>query len=77
MKPNEIGVFEAKTHLSDLLRRVAGGETFLLTNRGQPVAELRPAPENKSPLVRGCANRKGFWMADDFDAPLDDMQDYM
>ena len=39
----EIGSFEAKTHFSDLLRRVTrGGERFVVTIRGKPVAILGP-----------------------------------
>lgn len=43
-----IGSFEARTHFSDLLRRVEnGGERFVLTVRGKPVAVLGPvAVEN-------------------------------
>jgi prevent-host-death family protein len=37
-----IGAFEAKTHLSHLLERVAKGERILITNRGKPVAMLVP-----------------------------------
>ncbi len=38
-----IGSFEARTHFSDLLRRVErGGERFVLTVRGKPVAVLGP-----------------------------------
>jgi prevent-host-death family protein len=38
----EIGAFEAKTHLSELLAAVEAGEAFTITRRGKPVAELRP-----------------------------------
>ncbi|HET6569009.1 MAG TPA: type II toxin-antitoxin system prevent-host-death family antitoxin [Rhodothermales bacterium] len=38
-----VGVHQAKTHLSDLLRRVEAGETVVIMRRGEPVAELRPA----------------------------------
>lgn len=37
-----IGAFEAKTHLSDLLRRVSEGETIEITKRGIPIAVLTP-----------------------------------
>ena len=77
MKANEIGVFDAKSHLSELSRRVKAGESFILTNRGEQVAELRPIPGSRKPLSRGCAKHKGFWMADDFDAPLEDFKEYM
>jgi prevent-host-death family protein len=33
-----IGAFEAKTHLSSLLERVAQGESFTITRHGKPVA---------------------------------------
>ena len=38
----EIGSFEAKTKLPELLRKVQAGERFTITNRGKPVAELGP-----------------------------------
>jgi prevent-host-death family protein len=41
----EVGVFEAKTHLSALLDQVVAGEDFLITKRGQVVARLGPAVE--------------------------------
>ena len=38
-----VGSFEAKTHLSQLLERVAHGEEFTITKHGKPVARLVPA----------------------------------
>ncbi len=40
--PIEIGIFDAKTRLSELLRRTQTGESFRITQRGVPVAELVP-----------------------------------
>ena len=40
--PTDIGIFEAKARLSELLRRAQGGESFRITQRGVPVAELIP-----------------------------------
>ena len=37
-----IGAFEAKTHLSRLLEKVAAGEKFVITRHGKPVAQLVP-----------------------------------
>ncbi len=39
---SEIGAFEAKTQLPDLLRRVEAGERFVITSDNRPVAELIP-----------------------------------
>jgi len=38
-----VGAFEAKTHLSALLERVAGGEEVLITRHGKAIARLVPA----------------------------------
>ena len=40
-----IGTFEAKTHLSDLLDRVARGEKITITRHGVPAALLVPVTE--------------------------------
>jgi prevent-host-death family protein len=34
----QIGAFEAKSHFSEILRRVESGEEFCVTNRGRTVA---------------------------------------
>jgi prevent-host-death family protein len=51
----EIGAYEAKTHLSELLERVRKGERFIITKHGQAVAELRPiagqGPEERWAIV--------------------------
>lgn len=39
----KVGSFEAKTHLSSLLAKVARGEEVLITKRGKPMARLVPA----------------------------------
>jgi prevent-host-death family protein len=64
----EVGVHEAKTHLSKLLRRVAMGEEITILRSGQPVARLVPADTQR---VRQFGRDRGlFEVPDDFDAPL-------
>jgi prevent-host-death family protein len=54
----EVGAYEAKTHLSELLERVSKGERIVITKHGTPVAvlapvsdrDLRPTPEVISDL---------------------------
>lgn len=46
-----VGVRELRQTASELLRRVAEGETFEITDRGHPVAVLSPVPGG-SPLER-------------------------
>jgi len=42
MERNLVGARELKARLGTYLRRVRAGRTLLVTDRGQPVAELRP-----------------------------------
>lgn len=60
---------EAKTHLSDLLRRVAAGEEIVISRGGRPVARLVPVGPPRRQIGR---DRGLFTVADDFDAPLPD-----
>jgi len=39
----EVGVYEAKTKLPEILRRVESGEVFTITNRGKAIADLIPS----------------------------------
>lgn len=39
----KIGSYEAKTRLPELLRQVAAGKSFTITNRGESVADLVPS----------------------------------
>jgi prevent-host-death family protein len=43
----EIGAYEAKTHLSELLDDVEAGEDVTITRYGKPVARLLPAEQSQ------------------------------
>ena len=47
-----VGAYEAKTHLTQLLERVAKGERITITKHGVPVATLQPADSAKKKPVR-------------------------
>jgi prevent-host-death family protein len=47
-----IGTFEAKTHLTQLLDRVAAGEQITITRHGTPIARLVPAKPTGSRDIR-------------------------
>ncbi len=42
IRMKEVGAYEAKTHLAELLDEVMNGETILVTRRGKPVAKIVP-----------------------------------
>ncbi|HKA09131.1 MAG TPA: type II toxin-antitoxin system prevent-host-death family antitoxin [Candidatus Dormibacteraeota bacterium] len=65
-----VGVHEAKTRLSELLRRVAAGEEIVIMRGREPVARLVPANPT---LPRRLGVDKGvFVVPEAFDAPLPD-----
>ena len=73
-----ITVDEAQAHLSELIDKLGPGEEMVITRNAQPVARLvrghRVPADQRRP---GSASDKILYMADDFDAPLDDFKDYM
>lgn len=65
-----VGVHEAKTNLSELLRRAEAGEDVVICRGSEPVARLvaiSPLPGQRLGLDEGR-----FVVPDDFDAPLPD-----
>lgn len=46
-----IGAYQAKTHLSQLLKRVAKGEKITITKHGVPVAVLQPPESDQKPPI--------------------------
>ena len=61
----EIGSYEAKTKLPELLRQVKSGKSFTITNRGQAVADLVPSlgarPKDKAAAAEKL---KAFMLSD-------------
>lgn len=70
-------IHEAKTHLSRLIQKALAGEEVIIAKAGKPVVRLVPI-EPPAPPVRTFGGWKGkFWMAEDFDAELEDFADYV
>lgn len=75
-----ITIDEAQARLKDLIHQLTPGEELVITEDQQPVARLvseppRPKPGRRPPPGLG----KGMitFIAPDFDAPLEDMKEYM
>ena len=61
---DEIGVYETKTHLTNLLDRVEHGEQFTITKHGRPIARLIPVKRSdqerrREAIARLLVFRKG------------------
>jgi prevent-host-death family protein len=67
---------EAKAHLDELIERMAPGEELLITNQGQPLAQVKKAERSSWPCKAGSAAGK-IHLAPDFDDPLEDFKEYM
>jgi prevent-host-death family protein len=64
-----LNIYEAKTHLSELVERAQAGEEIVIAKAGRPMARLVPLRH------AGPARAPGRWaksvtIAADFDAPL-------
>lgn len=67
---SDVGVHEAKTTLSDLLRRVEAGEEITIRRGSKPVARLVPIqPSGRRELGMDAGRVE---VPEDFDAPLDE-----
>jgi prevent-host-death family protein len=66
-----VNIYEAKTQLSKLVERAAGGEDVIIARGGKPVARLTqlqvPPRQIRFGLLKGKVR-----IAKDFDAPLPD-----
>jgi prevent-host-death family protein len=74
-----ITVDEAQARLKDLIHQLAPGEEVIITENQQPVAKLVSDRSQPKPPRPGPGLCKGMitYMAPDFDAPLEDMKEYM
>ncbi len=62
-----INIHEAKTHLSQIVERVASGESVIIGKAGKPMAVLSPYVATHRPRKAGSMKGK-INIADDFDA---------
>lgn len=64
-----VSLYEAKTHLSKLVERVAAGAEIVIAKSGRPRARLVPLESTRGRRVSGKG--KGRWrVGRNFDAPL-------
>jgi len=65
--PQQVGVREFRGNMTGYLRQARLGESFLITSRGEVIAELRPpATHERAQRVPGALRGK-IRMAPDFD----------
>jgi antitoxin (DNA-binding transcriptional repressor) of toxin-antitoxin stability system len=75
-----VSLEEAQTKLRELIHQLGPGEEIVITEDQQPVARLlRQQPKSCAPPRPGPGLCQGaiIYMAPDFDAPLEDLKEYM
>jgi antitoxin (DNA-binding transcriptional repressor) of toxin-antitoxin stability system len=68
---------EAQARLPELIKQLPPGGEMTITDHGQPVAQVKKTERTSWPCKAGSYRKAEFWMAPDFDAPLDDFKEYM
>lgn len=66
---NQVNIHQAKTQLSRLVERVAGGEEIIIAKSGKPIARLVPYTPRRA-VRRPGAMRGKIRIKKNFDAPL-------
>lgn len=75
----KVTIREAKTNLAKLIEKARLGEEVVVTENGKPLVKLTPVLGVSEPKNRRIGGAKGIieFVAEDFDAPLRDFEDYM
>jgi antitoxin (DNA-binding transcriptional repressor) of toxin-antitoxin stability system len=70
---------DADSQLAQLVQQVSNGEEVIIVRDHMPIAKIVPLPEaSLKPRRSGYGSGKDdiLYMADDFDAPLEDFKEY-
>jgi antitoxin (DNA-binding transcriptional repressor) of toxin-antitoxin stability system len=72
-----VTIEEAKAKLQEILTSLKPGEQVAIVQNGEEVAKLTRSPRQQWPCQAGSYRKAEFWMAPDFDAPLEEFKEYM
>lgn len=67
---------EAQARLPELLEQLHSGDEITITDHGQPLAQVKKIERTSWPCKAGSYRKAEFWMAPDFNAPLDDFKEH-
>ena len=70
--PRTLPLAAVQPKFCELVAGMVPGEEIVLTTNGEPVAVITRPPRTSWPSQPGTAKDRSFWMAPDFDAPLED-----
>ena len=68
-----VNIHDAKTQLTRLLDQVQSGVDVVIARAGTPIARLVPYSTAKHKIAPPGGMKGEIWIADDFDAPTDEL----
>ncbi len=77
---SQVMLEEFDDELADLVEQARAGEEVVIVSDNIPIAKIVPLPQGKGEERKpgfGSGKYALIYMADDFDAPLEDFKDYM
>jgi antitoxin (DNA-binding transcriptional repressor) of toxin-antitoxin stability system len=77
MGTRRVNIHEAKTHLSKLIQEALSGTEVIIARDNRPLVRLEVLPEARMERRIGQAKGLVLFMAEDFNAPLEDFEEYM
>ena len=75
--PRTLPLAAAQPKLAEIVAGMVPGEQLVLTTNGEPAAGVTRPSRTSWPCQPGTAKDRSFWMAPDFDAPLEDFKEYL
>ncbi len=72
-----VTIEEAQAKLQEILAALQPGEQLAIVQGGEEVARLTRSSRQQWPCKAGSYRKAEFWMAPDFDTPLEDFKEYM
>ena len=73
----QINIAEAKAHFSEIIQKALLGEEIIIAKGHRPLVKIVPLSTTGNKRKPGSGAGQLQYMADDFDAPLDDFKEYM
>jgi antitoxin (DNA-binding transcriptional repressor) of toxin-antitoxin stability system len=72
-----VTIEQAQATLPEIIQRLQPGEEIVITDQGRPLAHVKKAERTSWPSKAGSYRKAEFWMAPDFNAPLEEFKEYM
>lgn len=72
-----VDIQDAQARLPEIISALIPGEKLVIEQDGRPLVELICSSGGAQDRKAGSAAHLPHWMADDFDAPLEEFREYM